>query len=78
MCVIKHRYSDLGASSGGFSDVIAGYLEVGTNGHGSIIVNHPNLETDENGIGHLVFSPNQARNLAKLLNKKATEAESER
>jgi hypothetical protein len=36
-----------------------------------IVVNHPQLLTDENGCGHIVFSAAQARNLAQLLNKHA-------
>jgi hypothetical protein len=59
------------------ADKIAGYLEVGTNGKGEIVINHPQMEVDENGVGHLVFSPNQARYLARLLLKKADEAEGE-
>jgi len=55
--------------------VIGGYLEVGTNGRGEVVVNHPDLLPDENGIGHIVFSPEQARNFAALLLRKAQEAE---
>jgi hypothetical protein len=35
------------------------------------VINHPDLKPDENGVGHIVFSPNQARNLANLLTKNA-------
>ena len=59
------------------SDKIAGYLEVGTNGAGEVVINHPALDTDENGHGHIVFSPNQARSLAATLEAKANEAERE-
>lgn len=52
-------------------------LEVGTNGNGEIVINHPDLEPDENGVGHIVFSPEQARGLAFLLQQKAHEAEEE-
>lgn len=55
----------------------AGVLEVGTNGKGEVVVNHPDLQPDENGVGHIVFSPRQARHLANLLNKKAIEADQE-
>jgi len=55
-------------------DKIEGFLEVGTKG-GEVIVNHPDLKPDENGVGHIVFSPNQARNLATLLQKQARLAE---
>jgi hypothetical protein len=52
-------------------------LEVGTNGRGEVLVNHPNLEPDADGVGHIVFSPNQARNLATLLIGKANDADAE-
>ncbi len=55
----------------------AGDLEVGTNGKGEVVVNHPDLHPDENGVGHIVFSPRQARGLARILNKKAREADKE-
>lgn len=58
-------------------DRVTGTLEVGTNGRGEVVVNHSDLQPDENGVGHIVFSPRQARNLAKLLNKKAREAATE-
>lgn len=51
--------------------VAKGFLEVGTNGEGEIVINHPDLIPDENGVGHIVFSVDQARNLADLLNSKA-------
>jgi hypothetical protein len=41
-----------------------------------VVINHPDLQPDENGAGHIVFSPAQARNLAKLLLQKADEAKS--
>jgi hypothetical protein len=52
-----------------------GFLEVGVNESGEVVINHPDLQPDENGVGHIVFSPAQARNLARLLLKKADEAE---
>lgn len=52
-------------------------LEVGTNGAGEVVVNHPDLMPDENGVGHIVFSPDQARRLAWLLQRKAHAAEEE-
>lgn len=55
------------------ADVNAGTLEVGRNGF-EIIVNHPDLQPDENGVGHIVFSPRQARKFARLLMKHAHEA----
>jgi len=53
-----------------------GILEVGTL-DGEVVVNHPDLQPDANGVGHIVFSPDQARNLGYLLIRKAEEAEQE-
>lgn len=58
-------------------DKMMGVLEVGTNGKGEVIINHPDLQRDADGIAHIVFSPNQARNLARLLNEKAKDADTE-
>ncbi len=58
-------------------DEVGGILEVGRNEQGEIVINHPDLKPDENGIGHIVFSANQARNLAKILLKNAQESEDE-
>lgn len=52
----------------------AGTLEVGTN-NGEVVVNHTAVKPDENGVGHIVFSPNQARNLAHILTKQARVAD---
>lgn len=52
-------------------------LEVGTNGRREVVVNHPNLDVDDQGRGFIIFSPEQARNLAQLLMLKAAEAEME-
>ena len=52
-----------------------GYLEVGCNEQDEIVVNHPDLKPDENGVGHIVFSADQARNLAELLLKHAAECD---
>lgn len=50
------------------------YLEVGHTPDGrEVVINHPNLLTDSRGVGHIVFSPAQARALAKLLLRKADE-----
>lgn len=57
------------------SDKVEGLLEVGCNDNGEVVVNHPDLKPDENGVGHIVFSPDQARNLAHLLIKNATKAD---
>jgi hypothetical protein len=55
-------------------DKVTGVLEVGTNGAGEVVINHPDLHPDADGVGHIVFSPHQARMLARLLCKKAVEA----
>ena len=57
-------------------DKIEGYLEVGANEQGEVLINHSDLKPDENGVGHIVFSKNQARNLANLLTKHAGSAPS--
>ncbi len=59
------------------TEIAKNTLEVGTNGAGEVIVNHPDLQPDENGVGHIVFSPEQARALAFLLQQKAHSAEEE-
>jgi hypothetical protein len=56
------------------AEKVAGVLEVGTNGNGEVIVNHPDLKPDENGVGHIVFSARQARQFARLLLKHADAA----
>lgn len=58
------------------NDKIEGFLEVGIL-NGEVVLNHPDLKVDENGAGYIVFSLNQARNLAYLLIRKANEAEAE-
>lgn len=52
-------------------------LEVGTNGRGEVVINHPDLKPDENGVGHIIFSVEQANNLACLLSTKARDARAE-
>jgi hypothetical protein len=59
------------------NEKVTGTLEVGTNGKGEVVINHPDLHPDADGVGHIVFSPRQARSLANLLNKKAVEADKE-
>lgn len=53
-------------------------LEVGTNGAGEVVINHPDLQPDEHGVGHIVFSVEQARILGNLLLAKAADAAGER
>ena len=55
-----------------------GVLEVGTSGDGEVVINHPDLESDEHGVGHIVFSVEQARDLANLLLSKSADAAVER
>jgi hypothetical protein len=59
------------------SEKAEGFLEVGLNEQGEIVVNHPDLKPDSNGVGHIVFSSVQARELARLLLKHATQSERE-
>jgi len=55
-------------------EIVAGHLQVGVSENGrEVIVNHPNLQADANGVGHIVFSPLQARSLARKLLEKADE-----
>ena len=49
-------------------------LEVGINENGEVIINHPDLTPDEDGVGHIVFSVDEALNLARVLHNKAGEA----
>lgn len=58
-------------------DPAQGFLEIGTNGLGEIVINHPDLKPDKNGVGHIVLSVRQARDMARLLLKKADEAAGE-
>jgi hypothetical protein len=57
-------------------DKIAGYLEVGLNHAGEVVINHPKpMDLEADGSGHFVFSPDQARGLASLLLKHAAAAD---
>jgi hypothetical protein len=56
-------------------DKVEGFLEVGTNLNGEVVINHPDLKPDKDGVGHIVFSVRQARQFAATILKKATEAE---
>lgn len=49
------------------SDTPKGFLEVGVNENNEIVINHPDLKPDENGVGHIVFSVQQAQHLSQLL-----------
>lgn len=59
-------------------DKVEGHLEVGLNDNDEIVINHPDLKPDENGVGHIVFSINQAQHLGSLLMTKASEAANNR
>lgn len=59
------------------ADVIAGTLLVGRNEAHEVIVNHPDLKPDAQGVGHIVFSIGQARHFANLLLRHAAYAEAE-
>jgi len=53
-------------------EVPAGFLTVGVSEDGRhVIVNHPDLKVDEKGVGHIVFSPSEARAFAQVLLAKA-------
>lgn len=56
------------------SDKIEGYLEVGLNENDEIVINHPDLKPDANGVGHIVFSAHQAQHLSNLLATKVCQA----
>jgi len=57
------------------TDTAKGFLEVGLDDSGQVVVNHPDLKPDVEGVGHIVFSPRQARDFAELLFKHAAQAE---
>jgi hypothetical protein len=59
------------------TEVACGVLEVGLNKQNEVVINHPDLKPDENGVGHIVFSIPQAKNLSRLLLSKAQEAQRE-
>jgi len=50
-----------------------GVLLVGRNNQGEVVINFPRLDTDSAGMSYIVFSPQQARDLAALLIKHAAE-----
>lgn len=59
------------------ADKVGGYLGIGRNDSSEVFINHPDLKPDGNGVGHIVFSANQARMLAELLLKHANEIDPE-
>lgn len=57
---------------------VAGFLEVErTDDTHEIVISHPTLEPDEQGMARIVFSTRYARHLANLLVEQATYAEAE-
>lgn len=46
-----------------------GVLEVGTDGHGNVVINHGDIQPDKDGAGYIVLSPREARGLANTLIK---------
>jgi hypothetical protein len=53
---------------------MSGFLEVGLSEDGKeVVINHPDLKPDANGVGHIVFSAWEAKSLGLLLLKKADE-----
>lgn len=59
-------------------DKVAGVLEVTrTEDTQEVVIIHPDLKPDANGVGRLVFSPRHARYLANLLIEHAAAAEAE-
>jgi hypothetical protein len=57
------------------TDKVQDVLEVGLNENNEIVINHPDLKPDKDGVGHIIFSPAQAHHLAHSLLKHAEEAE---
>lgn len=59
-------------------DKVAGFLEVDrTNDTHEIVISHPALTPDADGLGRIVLLPRHARHLANLLLENATYAEAE-
>jgi hypothetical protein len=57
---------------------VVGCLEVGrTADTHEVVINHPDLRPDANGVGHIIFSAAEAENLARLLLEQAAGARRE-
>lgn len=56
------------------TDKVSGQLEIGINDANEIVIVHPDILTDEKGVGHIVFSVGQAESLVTILQKKIAEA----
>lgn len=55
-----------------------GVLYIGTNGQGEVVINHPDLDPDKKGFGHIVFSVEQARKFGGTILQQAKIAEKEK
>lgn len=53
---------------------IKGALIVGTTGFGEVCVTHPDIDPDKDGIGFIIFSPQQAHELGATLIRRALDA----
>jgi hypothetical protein len=49
---------------------VSGFLEIGTNDRNEVVINHHDLDIDENGQGFICFSINEAEALVRILKKK--------
>jgi hypothetical protein len=59
-------------------DRVAGIVEVWrTDGTHEVVISHPDLKPDANGVQQIAFSPRSARHLAHLLMEYAADAEAE-
>lgn len=56
-------------------EIPGGFLEVGCTEAKEIVINHPDLKPDEKGVGHIVFSLDQARAFVKTIKKQIEIAE---
>jgi hypothetical protein len=72
LCVTYFKKPQPG--EGGSHEIAAGFLEVGLTAQHEVVINHPDLKPDQEGCGHIVFSAEQALDLAHLLIKKAGES----
>ena len=54
------------------------FLEIGHDVHGQVVINHRDIPIDQNGVGHFLFSIEQAEELARLLFKRVDMIKAER
>lgn len=55
----------------------SGFLEVGHNDRGEIIVNHPDLPRDEHGVAHIIFSLDEAVAFAETILRRVEQVRKE-